>query len=142
MPRRVKIPTQEKGDLHLLLVEDWKDFESLRDTIFGNQFSIVPQDAVYHALHRYSRPIVSRLGIPPEGALRKIPRECWYSKKRSQERKCSLYDKHQCFVTSKNLPTCFEPEEPSEEVRRKAAEVISLWREGVYVVVIVPNGIH
>lgn len=138
MPRRVKLPTLEMGDVHLYLVHNWTSgWDVLRGTIFGEQISVVPKEVVDHALHRLSRPLVNALGIPPEGALRKVPRQCWHRKKREDKPfPCPLYEKRTCLVTSPKMPWCFEPDgDFSEAVRKKAAEAISLWREGVYVVV-------
>lgn len=143
MPRRVKLPTLERGDIHLLLVDGWSGgWEVLRGTIFGNLISVVSREAVDHALHRLSRPLVNALGIPPEGALRKVPRQCWHRQKHPPERlyACPLYDKHDCQAISENMSWCFEPEgDFSVVVRKKAAETIGLWREGVYVVVMMED---
>lgn len=139
MPRRVKLPTLEMGDVHLLLVDNWEGgWSVLRGTIFGDQLSVVSREAVDHALHRWSRPLVKSLGISPEGALRKIPRLCWYRLKREDlPYACPLHDKHNCQATSKKMPWCFEPEGGFDAVvRKKAAEAIGLWQEGVYIVVL------
>lgn len=139
MPRRVKLPTLEMGDVHLLLVDGWTaGWEVLRGTVFGKQISVVSREAVDHALHKLSRPLVDALGIPPEGALRKIPRQCWHRKKQPDKPyPCPLYDKKACQATSPDAPWCFEPDDtPDNAVRKKAAELAELWREGVYVVVV------
>jgi hypothetical protein len=138
MPRRVKLPTSEMGDVHLLLVDGWTEgWDVLKDTVFGAQVSVLSREVVDHALHRYSRPLVDALGIPPEGALRKVPRLCWHRRKRSDNQfACPLYDKHDCQTPSPKMPWCFEPDGGFDEtVRKKASEAIELWREGVYVVV-------
>lgn len=142
MPRRVKLPTVEMGDVHLFLVDDWTaGWEVLQGTVFGAQVSVVSREAVNHALHRLSRPLVDSLGIPPEGALRKVPKQCWHRRKQSDiPYACPLYDKRTCLTTSPDMPWCFEPEGGFDGVvRKKASEAISLWREGVYVVVVMED---
>lgn len=139
MPRRVKLPTLEMGEIQLLLVDDWSHgWEVLQGTVFGEQVSVVSREVVDHALHRYSRPLVDTLGIPPDGALRKVPRECWRRLKREENpRACILYDKGRCLTTSPDMPWCFEPDGDFDEViRKKGAEAIELWHEGVYIVVV------
>lgn len=141
----MKLPTLEMGDIHLLLVDGWTGgWEVLRGTVFGAQISVVKREIVDHALHRLSRPLVEALGIPPEGALRKIPpvsRRCRMRRKNDEvPYKCPLYDKNNCFPTAKAMPWCFEPDGvENQEVRKKAVEAIELWREGVYVVVVLED---
>jgi hypothetical protein len=142
MSRQVRLPTLEKGDLQVLLVytvgDEWEpDWEPLRGTTFGDQFSVVPKEAVDHAFHRLSKPLTQALGIQPQGALRKIPpksRVCF------RRNKCPLFNPKQCFPEAKIMPWCFEPDgvEP-ESVRLLATQVIELWRHGIYIV-IVKNG--
>ncbi len=139
MPRRVRLPTLEMGDIELLLIDGWTaGWGKLQGTLFGNLISVVSREVVNHALHRFSRPLVDNLGIPPEGALRKVPRQCWNRKKRPGVLyKCPLYDKRACQPISPDMPWCFEPDDvPDKAIRKKAAEAIELWHEGVYVVVV------
>ena len=145
MSRRVKLPTLEMGEVQLLLLEGWeKDWALLKGTAFGDLFSEVPHEAVEHALRRLSRPLVDALGIPPEGALRKVPaasRECFMRPRRAGKRPCPLYDRFRCYPTAPEMQWCFEPDAiEDEDVRRMAARAIELWREGVYVVVVVQGG--
>jgi len=141
MSRRVKLPTQEMGEVQLLLLDGWeKEWAVLKGTAFGNLFSVVPHEAVEHALRRLSRPLVEALGIPPEGALRKIPkasRECLMRPKGAGKRPCPLYDSFTCYPTAPTMQWCFEPDGIEEEaVRKMASRAIEVWREGVYVVVV------
>lgn len=140
MARQVKLPTVEIGEVELLLIDQDEDgkwepeWEPLRETVFGDQFSVVSRDVVNHALYRYSRPLADALGVPPWGALKKIPkvsRECY------RRKSCPLYDKRLCYTDSANMPWCFEPDgvEP-ETVRLTATKAIELWRDRVYLVVI------
>src|SRR4051812_1481223 len=99
------------GDLQLLLISEeadgrWEpEWEPLRGTVFGDQFTVMTRETIEHGLHRWSKPVVDALGISPEGALKKIPpgsRECF------RRKVCPLYDPKLCFPESKNMPWCFE----------------------------------
>jgi hypothetical protein len=139
MSRQVRLPTLEMGDLQVLLVftvgNEWEpEWEPLRGTIFGDQFSVIPKEAVDHAFHRLSKPMTKALGIQPRGALRKIPLE---SRMCFRRNKCPMFDRKQCFPEARNMPWCFEPDgvEP-ESVRQLATQAIELWRRGIYIVVV------
>lgn len=140
------LPTREMGDVTVLTINELPDgkweseWEPLRGTHIGGLFSVVFKSVIDHALHRYSKPLVDALGIPPEGALRKIPpgsRECLL------RRRCPFYDKAQCHPRGKKMPWCFEPEEIENEAERlTATKAIQEWRQGVYLVIVQgdPNG--
>ena len=139
MPRLVKLPTLEMGELHLLLISESKgvweeEWEPLRGTVFGDQFTVLSKEVLDHGLHRWTKPLVDALGITPEGALRKIPRE---SRECFQRKRCPLYIPSRCFPESKNMPWCFEPDGvASEQVRHTATRAFEYWRDRVYLVVI------
>lgn len=139
MSRQVRLPTREVGELRLLLIEEkdgqWEpEWEPLRGTVFGDQFSIVSKEVVEHALNNYSRPLVDALGIEPAGALKKVPRD---SRLCIQRDRCVLHDPKLCFPESKNMPFCFEPDGVAEgSVRFAATRAFEYWRDRVYIVVI------
>lgn len=130
------------GELRLLLIFEeeegrWEsEWEPLRGTVFGEQFSFVTKEALDHAMHRYSRPLVDSLGPIPAGALKKIPqvsRECF------RRKVCPLYIAERCFPESKNMPWCFEPDGVADpSVRFAATRAIEQWRDHVYLVVVKP----
>jgi hypothetical protein len=140
MSRSIKLITREKGELHLLLLTGWEgEWAILRGTVYGDLLSVISRDVVDHALHGWSRPLVDALGIPPDGALRKVPvaaRWCWLKHKRPPHlRSCPLQGP-ECHHVAKKMPWCFEPTEADDSIRRMAAKAIEQWREGVYVVVV------
>lgn len=112
------------------------EWEPLRGTVFGDQFSVISKETLEHALKRWSRPLVDALGIPPVGALKKIPvegRECF------RRGTCRLYNAKQCFPEAKNMAWCFEPDGVADEtVRYAATRAFEYWRDGVYLVVVQP----
>lgn len=127
------------GELRLLLISTEKDgsweaeWEPLRGTTFGEQFSLVSKAAVEHVLHGWSKPLSDALGIPPEGALKKIPSESRVCFRRNV---CPIFDSKQCFPEAKNMPWCFEPDGvAAEPVRYAATRAFEHWRDRVYLVV-------
>jgi hypothetical protein len=133
MPRRVTVKTKELGQLDVLLVREaegrWEpEWEPLRETVIGGLATQVPRGVVETALLGYSWPLVQQLGLAPAGALRKLPPEARVC---SQRRTCGLWRAEDCHVRAKGMPWCFQP----DTLPLKAAEVIQLWREGVYLIV-------
>lgn len=107
--------------------------EPLRGTRLGDQFSIITQAALTHALNGFSKPLTTELGIQPMGALRKLPlesRECVVRKR------CPFYKPADCQPLAKKMPFCFEPGGLSGSALLAALVVIQDWREGVYVAVV------
>jgi hypothetical protein len=138
MSRRVKLPTLEMGEVTLLVMWEkggqWEaDVEPLRGPRIGDQFGLLSQEALDHALHGFSRPLVDALGIPPAGALRKLPEA---AKRCAKRQECPFYLKPHCHPGAKRMPWCFEPGGLSEAGQTAAARIIAEWREGVYVVVV------
>ena len=89
-----------------------------------------------NALKGLTRPLVKSLGIPPEGALRKLPSSL--CDKRSH---CPFYRRKECVPLYKKMPECFEPSGIEDlEARRLAGSLVRMWREGVYLVVVVYPG--
>jgi hypothetical protein len=138
MPRRLRVKTREMGDLELYLIyqygDTWEDeWVILQEESITSLLTVTTKEDMDHALRGWSWPLTSKLGISPEGALRKLP-----SKQCYRRSTCPFYEKKSCVPSSKSLPTCFEPEGiDDEEMRKKAAEIIGMWRESVYVVVVV-----
>lgn len=140
MPRRLKVKTRERGFLEVYAIAEspegqWEvGWENLRTTLFGQLISRVPRSKFNHVLNGFSQPFVDALGIPPEGALLKLPSsEC------AKQRGCSLYQKRLCVLGCKKLPWCYEPagfDDFGSPTRRMASELIFLWKEGVYVIAV------
>ncbi len=141
MSRKIKFITKELGDVHLLAIWErggqWEpEWEPLRGTRMGDQFTQIRQAVLDQALIKHLRPLVEALGIPPAGALRKLPleqRACY------QRNTCALFGK-ECHPFSPKMPWCFEPEGVADEkVRKATALAIECWREGVYLVVVLED---
>lgn len=136
----MKFLSKERGDLHVLAIWEkggvWEEeWEPLRGSPFGDLFSVVSQDTLDQALAGWTQPLALKLGLPPSGALIKLPKaaqEC------GQKRKCILYDSKVCFPTTKKLMSwCFEPAGiPDEKQRVAAAKAIGEWRSGVYLLLV------
>jgi hypothetical protein len=136
VPRRLTIPTRERGKLPVLLIYNyggtWEpEWRPLQGHPFAALLTEVSHDTIEHAVMGYSRPFVKALGRSPLECLHKLPsREC------VKRAGCPLYDEKNCLSTAKAMPWCFEPEGTAGDVRRLGAELVRLWREGVYVVVV------
>ena len=138
MPRQLKLKTLEMGCLELYLIyqygelweEEWRPLQGLAIT---SLLTVVSQEMMDHALKGLTRPFIKSLGIPPEGALRKLPNGICDKRVR-----CPFYHKKECVPLYKNMPMCFEPAGVEDlEARRLAGLLVRMWREGVYLVVVV-----
>ena len=141
MSRRLKLATQEMDFLELYLIYQYgPDFEpdwlSLQSSSLAALFTVVSKETMDQALQGYTRPFVQQLGLPPLGCLHKIPpvyRTC------AHKTDCPFYDKSSCFPTAKKLPNCFQPGVDGGVSRQLGYDVVALWREGVFVVVVLEN---
>lgn len=137
MPRRLKVETREMGFVEMLLIyangDEWEsEWRALQGTDVGNLFTVLTKEVMDHALWGYSKPLVSALGLPPQGALRKMAHPLC-----SNRVGCTFYEARDCVPTGRNLPHCYQPEGLlSEESRSLAYEAVRLWREGVYIAVV------
>lgn len=140
MPRRLKVKTTEKGFLEVYVITEspegkWElGWENLRSTFIGRLISRVPRSVFNHVLNGYSQPFVDALGLPPEGALQKLPSQAC-----GRQRGCSLYQPRNCIVSSKKLPWCYEPagmDDVGAVGKRMAGELVFFWKEGVYVIAV------
>ena len=108
------------------------EWEPLRETPLAELFTTLPRATLELALMKYTRPLVKALGLPPQGALRKLPPEARVC---AQRRTCSLRNDQECFPTARNTPWCFQP----EGLPHIAAKAIQLWRENAYIIVVVED---
>lgn len=139
MPRRLRVQTSELGPLELFVIyadkESWEGYwQALQGTEIASLFTEVSKETYDHALVGWTRPLITQLGLDPKGALRKLPvtaRQC------AVREGCPFYDKKHCTPSSAKMPWCFQPNVGEDSQKRSlSAEVIGLWREGVYVVVV------
>ncbi len=138
MGRRLKVRTKEMGDLEVYAIystagvweEDWRPLQSMW---VADLVTKVPAAYMEHALRGLSSPLIKALGLPPWGALRRLPlaaREC------GQKGVCELYVAQNCHPGSKKMPWCYEPGDLSGALAVRATEVITMWRDGVYLIVL------
>ena len=135
MPRQIKLQTREVGDLHLMLVRsiggEWEsDWASLQGSSYARYFTVVSKEVVDHALHGWTSPLVKLLSYSPKDSLHCVSpdaRQC------SLWDKCVFYRKKDCIPNAKNMPNCFQPAGLPPEL---GYEVLRLWRESVYVLIV------
>lgn len=138
MPRQLSLKTHEMGSLELYLIyqygELWEEeWRPLQGEAITSLLTVVTQEMMDHALKGFTRPFVKSLGIPPEGALRKLPNGTC-----DKRIMCPFYRKKECTPLFKTMPMCFEPAGIEDlEARRLAGLLVRMWREGVYLVVVV-----
>ena len=138
MSRRLKIVAREMGGVELLLIDQMGDvWESewapLQGTPLGTMFPVVSDEVMNHAIRGWTKPLVEALGLPPQGALRKLPEEYRACTHRGR---CPTYVPASCSPMHKKMPDCFQPDCVNEATRTLAYEVLRLWHEGVYIVVV------
>jgi len=140
MSRRLKVSTREMGDLELFLIyevdgvweEEWRPLQGLTSVV--DLMTAVPQETMDHCLKGLSKPLVKALGLPPWGVLKKLPSEAKVCHLRDT---CVFYDQKTCFPESKNLPWCYEPDISADaDVRRLLNDLVQLWRDEVYVILV------
>lgn len=125
------------GDLEMFLIYAtdgvWEpSWRALQGTDVGNLFTVLTKEVMDHVLWGYSKPLVTAIGLPPQGALRKVSHPQCHKRVG-----CTFYDRKNCVPTGRNLPHCYQPEGlPSDEARNLAYEAVRLWREGVYIAVV------
>lgn len=139
MSRRLKVASAEMGFLELYLIYQYgeeyeSDWRALQGHPLTSLFTVVSKETMDHALKGFTRPLVQQLGLPPLGCLHKFPpasRECVH------RAECPFYDRTDCLPTAKKLPNCYQPDGvEGEEARRLGHEVVTFWREGVFIVVV------
>ena len=139
MSRRLKVQTNEMGMIELYLIyeqdgvweESWRELQDA--PVFAGSISSLSKDAMEAALIGWTKPLVDALGPAPKGQLMLLPevtRQC------SSRERCPFYEERKCGHLLKKMPWCYVPDGTEGEVQRLLTEVISFWREGVYVMVV------
>lgn len=139
MSRRLRLHTAEMGPVELMLIyqrgEEWEaEWRPLQGTPIAVLLPVITDEVMNHGLQGWTRPLVDALGLPPQGALRKIPTRHRPCEHRSH---CPFHDPTQCLPVGKRLPDCYHPADLGDvQVQTLAYEVVRFWREGVYTVVV------
>lgn len=126
------------GDLELYLIyqygDQWEDeWSRLQGSDVAKLLTVVSREVMDQALLGWTYPLVKALGIPPEGALRKFSGPLCY--RRSI---CPYHQKKSCIPTHPKMPWCFESEALEDpDARRLGSELLRLWRQEVYILVVV-----
>jgi len=134
---RFTISAPEWGDILIArpLPRDgdgWGFLAVLRDTPWGDLLPVVSGEALSHALHSMTTPLMNQIGRPPYAQLRLIPdpfRACGNTE-------CIMATPAICHPCLK-MPDCYEPPGLGDFETRRAAVVVALcWKEGRYVVIV------
>jgi hypothetical protein len=129
------------GKVSLFLIYDYagtweEEWRAVQHHSIGGLLTRVSHDTVEHAILGFSRPLVKALGLFPKGMLHKLPTTC------ESAQTCPIFIAKNCLSTAKGMPWCFEPAGLDLSVRQLGAELIRLWREEVYVVVVEEEPVH
>lgn len=139
MSRRLRLATQELGPVEVFVIYcrdgKWEpEWEPIQGDPITKLFTYVSQETYDHALHGWSKPLVQGLGLSPDNVLRKLPvraREC------AERSRCPMFDEKACSPQAKNMSWCFDPNVSDDATKRSlSSQIISLWREKVYVLVV------
>ena len=112
------------------LEPEWKP---LQGSPLLDPVTVVSKEVLDHVLHGFSFPFVQQLGPSPEGCVRKLLpvfRQC------AQRERCIFYDRVRCVPTSRKMPNCYQPDGVEGEAVSLGAEIVRLWHENVYIVVV------
>lgn len=113
----------------VLIRQDEVEWSFLDGTAVAKQLSYVTQEALDHALHGWSTPLVQALGPPPKGALIKLALSV--DPTCAAHKICGTWRSELCYLKSKKIPLCFELVNHAGF----ANEVVRWWHEGIYVLV-------
>ena len=135
MARQVHLKTREMGPLDLMLVRSvagvWEaEWAPLQDAPYAEYLTRIVKDTLDHALHGWTLPLVQGLGPSPRMILHRLSPD---AKQCSLWEGCIFYRKRDCIPNAKNLPNCYQPRGVPAEL---GYELIRLWRESVYVVIV------
>lgn len=139
MSRRLKVETKQMGFIELYLIYDnegvweehWRPLQSA--PVFESAIASISREGMEQALIGWTKPLVDLLGPAPKGRLLKLPeatREC------ASRQRCPFYEERRCGHLLNKMPWCYVPDGVEGAAQRLLGEVITLWREGVYVIVV------
>ncbi len=116
----------------------WNAFSELRQKLpdIADMLPKIPFQTWDHGLRGLYKPLTDALGRPPYANLIKVPYQVCGSKDT-----CQMYSKSDCHVQAKGkiLKMCFTPNPAlGISVTEEFFDLIRLWRENFYVVVILP----
>lgn len=136
MARQVKLQTREMGILNVMLVRSEHDvwephWAPLREHPLGRWLPRIPKETLDHALYGWTHPFVQLIGYAPSMILHGIARQ--EASECGARKGCPLHRPKDCTPTAKNMPHCFEIAGLPGDL---SYEVVRLWRESVYIVVI------
>jgi hypothetical protein len=112
--------------------EPWGVLAPLRGTPWEEVISVVPGEALSHALHGYPWPLMRSLGPEPEELIQKLPPETWCIQ--LLDKSCPQRDKRKCRP-GPSLPTCYQVGSLEAEAAMVAYEVAIALGEGKYIIV-------
>ncbi len=110
----------------------WGVLSGLQNTSWGANIPTVSGEALSHALHGHTIPLIRQLGVPPRARLAQTPNEL----KTCQEftsSQCALFTPS-CSPGSGDLPDCYScPADIPLRLSHLVTVITKAWDEGRYV---------
>jgi len=136
--RQIDLFDTPYGDLKFTLPvpragEPWGVMLPLKETPWAKLIPIVTGDALSHALHGNTKPLMSVVGRPPRHQGKQLQVHERHCKLLGT---CTLHEYSRCYVGSGDLPGCYVAPLLGPEAAMLALVVAMAWNEGRYVVVV------
>lgn len=147
--RLVKLNTVPLGMVNIAAVQEslegtWNAFDQIRAQLPELATALIPRVPFQvwdHGLKGLHKPLTDALGRPPYANLIQVPEKYQTC---GSKLGCPMYRKDTCKVQTKDevIPLCFKPEpDASEDLASEFYELVRLWRDKTYVVVISPRAL-
>jgi hypothetical protein len=134
----VQLPDKTYGEMKVAIAiprpdDNWGVLAPLRDTLWGGFIATVSGEAMAHARHGFSAPLMREIGPHPQERARRMS---------DAEGRCANFEG--CAGAApvcrpgRKLPDCYEPPGIRDvDTLRLVAAVSLAWRDGWYVIVVV-----
>jgi hypothetical protein len=114
--------------------DPWGVLAVLKETPWEALVSLVPSRVFDQALRGHATPLMRVVGPPPSALARRLP--VLYAQCREREH---CVNASPACVPGEKMPDCWEGDGIKPEAVGVASQVARLWREGMLVIVVVPE---
>lgn len=114
--------------------DPWGALAILKGTPWEDLFPQVPFQVFDQALRGYATPLMRIIGPPPVSLPKRLP----ITYTQCRDRKVCINAAPTC-TPGKGMPECWGPEGLDGDAAEVASKVTRLWKEGVHVIVLLPE---